>query len=115
MDKVNKRQDKIIKDNKDVIGRMASVERDNGKLKQINDGLHCKIAKMKISINQFEQNTKMNGIVMSGVKETFTERTDDACADNPTLTTREDTVSTVYSVILKTCKFTMTSSDVKSA
>ena len=49
-------------------------------------------------------------------KETFAEWTDDgAPADDPPLTIREDTVSTVYSIILETCKLTVTSSDVKSA
>ena len=50
---------------------------------------------MKIRINQLEQKMKKNCIVISGVKETFAERTDNgAFANNPPLTTREDTVST---------------------
>ena len=83
----------------------------------MNDGLHHEIAEMKICNNQLKHNTKKNCIVISGVKETFAERTDDcAPADNPPLTTREDRVSTVCSVrsILETCKLTVTSSDVKS-
>ena len=83
MDQFNKRLNKIIQNSKDVIDRMASVEHDNDKLKQVNDGLYSEITAKKIRINQLEQSTKKNYIMISGVKETFAERTDGgAFADN---------------------------------
>ena len=112
---VNKKLDKIMQDNKSLLDRMAIIERENDKLKHLNAGLQTDIDNMSMKINQLEEGARRNTLLISGVSETFAERTDGGNADNPPQNVREGTINTVCTVIKEACKINVNSSDIQTA
>jgi hypothetical protein len=116
LNEVNKRLDRIIHDNKTVIDRVSAVEQENTKLKQLNDGLQGEVNDLKIKMNQLEQGTRRNTLLISGVKESFAERVNDGgTVDDPPENIREDTVKTVCTVIKEACNINVLPSDIQAA
>jgi hypothetical protein len=97
--------------------RVAAVEGENAKLKQINDGLQASMDNLTAKVNLLEQASRNNCIVLSGVQETYAERTEAAAnADESVpMPTREDTLKTVCSVLNTACKVTVQSADIHYA
>jgi hypothetical protein len=113
---VNKRLDKIIQDNKNIIDRINLVEQEYDRIKNLNSGLRNEVNELKIKVNQLEQGSRKNTLLIAGIKETFAERVDDGgSTDNPSQNIREDTVKTVCTVIKEACNITIHPSDIQAA
>ncbi len=111
-----KKLDGIIADNKVLHNRVDAVERENGQLKQINVGLEESLRNVNLKINQLEQTSRKNCLVISGVGETFAERVTEAGQeDAPPQHSREDTIKAVCSVLRESCKVEVSPQDIQSA
>jgi flagellar biosynthesis/type III secretory pathway chaperone len=108
--------DSITSENKILHKRVADVELENAKLKQTNDSLHATLDNVTIKVNQLEQASQKNCVVISGVMETYAERTQEGGDDtSPAQPSREDTVNTVCSLLKTACNVEVLPVDILSA
>jgi hypothetical protein len=72
-----------------------------------------------VKVNQLEQHARRNNIVISGVVESYAERTDVAvpgeASATPPQPSRDDTIRTVCQVIHEACNITVSPADLSSA
>ena len=73
--------DSIANDN-EMQKRLLVIEKKNAKLKQKNSTLQISVCFLSLKVNQMEQLSRKNNIVITGVIKTFVERTSDATAEN---------------------------------
>ena len=118
--------DNIIKDHKSLSGSIAKVEHENAKLRLENDGLNTSVDALRMKLNQVEQSTRKNNVIINGIPESFAERaapgvTGDSeesgdSGDPPAVAiSREDTIKYTCTVINEACGLTITPSDIHSA
>ena len=74
--------DSIANDNEIMQKRLIVIENKNAKLKQKNSTLQISVYFLSLKVNQMEQLSRKDNIVITGVIETFVERTSDATAEN---------------------------------
>lgn len=111
-----KKLDLITADNKALRSKVSTLEQENVKLKEMNDDLYHKFGNLKMSVNILEQASRKCNVVISGVKETFAERTTEASdGDTTPVNTREDTVRTVCTLLGEACNITVSPSDIQFA
>ncbi len=110
----NKKLDKIVQDSKSISDKICAVEHENAKLKHINDGLQSEITDLKLHVNNLEQESRKNCLVIADVKETFAERVADS-GDQVLANSREDTTNTICSVFRDTVGVTVSPSDIQAA
>ncbi len=75
---VHQKLDKIIQDNKNLSERLSSIERENAKLKNENDGFQVRLDNLQNKVNQLEQGQLRHDVIVYGVKETYAERADES-------------------------------------
>ena len=108
----------IASEMKTIHTRMLNLEQDNSKLKQMNDGLQESVTGLTAKVNQLEQTSRKCSVVITGVKETYAERTSKAASEDgeqSATSTREDTVKTACKVLKDACKVDAEPSDIQSA
>ncbi len=115
--------DEIVKDNKTLQKRISNVEQENEKLKQQNDGLQLSLVSLTTKVNLLEQTGRRNNIVITGIPETYAERTEEAIfgddgeidASSTPHPSREDTIKAVCSVLHEACNIEIKPADISSA
>jgi hypothetical protein len=111
-----KKLDLFAADNKALRSKVVTLEQENVKLKEMNDDLYHKFGNLKMSVNMLEQTSRKCNVVISGVKETFAERTTEASdGETAPANTREDTVRTVCTLLGEACNITASPSDIQFA
>jgi hypothetical protein len=69
-----------------------------------------------LKVNLLEQQARKNNIIISGVVETYAERTSEASDEsNPPSLAREDTIATACAVFKDSCNVTVTTTDIATA
>jgi hypothetical protein len=108
--------DEIIKENKTLTKKISDMEKENVKLKKMNDEVSDSVWNLKQKVNSLEQESRKNSLIISGIPESFAERVSDASTDDSVpITSREDTVATVCKMFHETCNITVTASDIQHA
>lgn len=116
MKPIHKKLDQILADNKVTMERLSNVEKENAKLKQLNDGLHATVAGLQSRLEQLEQSQLQYDVIINGIKETYAERADGSNTDGtPPANSREDTIATACSLFKETCGVSVTPSDIHAA
>ncbi len=114
-----KKLENVITENKALHTRISNVELENGKLKQLSDGLQTSLDTMATRVNQLEQTARGNNIIITGIAESFAERADENAAvqdgATPQQASREDTINSVCKVIHDACNVDVTPNDLRSA
>ncbi len=117
--------DKLITENKNLNDRINqveattqqmmlkinSLETENVQQKKINKDINCFTDDLSLEINQIEQNLKRNSLLLTGVKETFAERTSVFDPNKKS----EDVVSGICKVINDACNIVVQPDDILSA
>ncbi len=117
LDPLNKKLDKFAHDNKILVDRVSSAERENDKLKQLNAGLKNEVTDLQAKVNMIEQDSRRNSLIITGVPETFAERvTGGEIADGgqPHFS-RNDTLQAVCTVVHEACKVQVVPADIQAA
>lgn len=111
-----KKLDAITDDNKVLHKRLTTVEQQNADLKAQCENLKTEVADMKTTLNTLEQAGRKCNVVITGVKETYAERvTDPTDGNSAPVTSRDDTIRTVCSLLNEACKLTVSPSDIQFA
>jgi hypothetical protein len=109
--------DTVIAEHKNLLSKVNKIDQENAKLKQLNDGLQTTVESLSVKVSLLEQSARKNNIVITGVAETYAERTT-AAADGeiPVVDdTRDDTVAKVCAVLKETCNVNVSAADILTA
>jgi hypothetical protein len=109
--------DTVITENKNLLSKVNKIDQENAKLKQLNDGLQSTVDNLSVRVNLLEQTARKNNIVITGVTETYAERTTAATdGDIPAAgDTRDETVAKVCTVLKEACNLNISAADIVTA
>ncbi len=94
----------LLSDYKAANDRCDKLDEAYNFLLKQNNELAKSLDDTKNKINQLEQGQRSRNLIISGVKETYAERTDEGQANGtPLIAPREDTMRTTCSVIQEAC------------
>ena len=102
-------------ENKNLAARLSDMEKDNEKMKQVSDGLASKSNTLQNCTNHLEQAQLKNNTIIYGVKETYTERTNQASSEESPPANCEDSISTACSLFKESCSVNVTAADIQTA